>query len=431
MRSTSYDFLLSLPRYDKRGAASLKPGFDRIEKLLALMGNPHRAYRIAHVAGTNGKGSTCSMLAAVCTRAGLRTGLQTSPHLFDITERMRIDGVPAETRWFEKAIHQFRRPMEKIGPSFFEATTALSFLYFAEQNVDVAVVEVGLGGRLDATNIVEPCVCGISTIGIDHVAILGSDLRSIAAEKAGIIKAGVPVFTSNDKPEVLEVIRAAAAQRGAPFETTADYFTTATGQDDSGKIKLTLASTRHNYGTIELDLRGQHQVGNAMLAVAMAESLLPASERSFIGAISDGLAKTRSLAGLRGRLDIISTNPLIVADVGHNLDGVETALRFARSRCKGRLHVGIGLLRDKDYRGIVRLVSQIADVAHVIPLSGDRALDPRQLESELEETSVLVERGGTAAEILSTFRRRAKPEEGLLFVGSHQVVAQLDRKLLG
>ncbi len=246
----AYNFLMSLPRYDKRGAASLKPGFERINKLLALVGNPHRAYPIAHVAGTNGKGSTCSMLAAIGTAAGLRVGLQTSPHVFDVTERMRIDGVPARAAWLDRTVRILRRPIEQIGPSFFEATTALSFLYFAEHSVDLAVVEVGLGGRLDATNIVDPVVCGITAIGLDHVAILGSTLPAIAAEKAGIIKPGVPVFTSNTNPEVLQVLRAKASKIGAPLRLTSEEFREVR-VINAELNTVVIESKRHRFGDAE------------------------------------------------------------------------------------------------------------------------------------------------------------------------------------
>jgi dihydrofolate synthase/folylpolyglutamate synthase len=428
---TAYEFLMSLPRYDKRGAASLKPGFERIERILALVGNPHRACPIVHVAGTNGKGSTTSMVAAICTAAGLRTGLQTSPHLFDVTERMRVDGVPADPRWLARTVHALRIPIKRIGPSFFEATTALSFLYFAEQDVDLAVVEVGLGGRLDATNVVSPIACGISSIGLDHVAILGNTLSAIAAEKAGIIKHGIPVFTTNSDPEVVDVLRSTAAARDAPFYTMDDVFTEIR-REDAGTNTVSVKTRRHDYGKLQIDLKGEHQIENASLAISLAEAVFEAipeavsdNPASLIEAVRRGLAGTRNLSGLRGRLDIIRDKPMVIADVGHNASGVQTALRFARDQCKGTLHVAVGLLRDKDYESIAGMIAREADFVHVVPLDGARAIDPAMLEEALRRASASLEESGTAPDILDAFVRRANPDDVLLLVGSHQVVEQL------
>ncbi|MDZ4700969.1 MAG: Mur ligase family protein, partial [Rhodothermales bacterium] len=199
-------YLLGLPSFSVAGAVAYAPGLERIAALMAGMGDPHRVLRVAHVAGTNGKGSTSSMLAAIGTSTGRRVGLHTSPHLYRLQERMRIDGVAIPDGRLAGLVGRYVDLFEAVGPSFFEATVALSFLYFAEEGVDLAVVEVGLGGRLDATNIVEPSVCAITTIGLEHTAILGDTLEAIAAEKAGIIKAGVPVVSGVESPDAAGVI---------------------------------------------------------------------------------------------------------------------------------------------------------------------------------------------------------------------------------
>ena len=181
-------FLNKLPAFSSIGAKAYEPGFERILSLMEALGNPHTTFPTIHIAGTNGKGSTASMIAAIATAAGKRTGLHTSPHLLNVNERMRMDGIPAPDEWLAKQVTKYQIVIEKVKPSFFEATVALSLLYFSTMNADLAVIEVGLGGRLDATNIVEPLLAVITNIGYDHTSILGNTLEAIAQEKGGIIK---------------------------------------------------------------------------------------------------------------------------------------------------------------------------------------------------------------------------------------------------
>ena len=220
----AYEFLLGLPRYDKRGAAALRPGFERIEALLSRMNNPQHADPKVLVAGTNGKGSTSSMIASIGTAHGVRVGLHTSPHIRSVTERMRVDGQEADPKWLGDAVTRYRDAIEAIQPSFFEATLALSLLFFAKRKVEMAVVEVGLGGRLDATNFLSPVACAIAQIGFDHMDFLGDTLPKIAGEKAGILKPGVPAFTNNTDEAVLQTIRDRAEAVGAPLATTHEIF---------------------------------------------------------------------------------------------------------------------------------------------------------------------------------------------------------------
>src|SRR5690606_30389522 len=202
--------LHALPRFAEAGAAAFRPGLARMRALMEAMDLPHERFASVHVAGTNGKGSTASMTAAMATAAGWRVGLHTSPHLFDVAERLRLDGTPAPHAWIADAVARYRTDFARIEPSFFEATVALSFRYFADEGVDLAVVEVGLGGRLDATNVLTPRACGITTLGLDHTDLLGDTLEAIAREKAGIAKPGVPLLTSAAQPEALAAIRETA-----------------------------------------------------------------------------------------------------------------------------------------------------------------------------------------------------------------------------
>ncbi|MDX1429594.1 MAG: Mur ligase family protein, partial [Rhodothermales bacterium] len=213
--------LLALPRFTDKGASAYRPGLERIRSLLGAMGGPERDYPIVHIAGSNGKGTVASVVASILAASGLRTGLHTSPHILEIGERMRVDGTAANRDWLAANVLRYRGEMDRIKPSFFEMTVALSLLHFSEMKVDAAVVEVGLGGRLDATNAVTPILSVITNIGRDHADILGETVEQIATEKAGIIKAGVPIVTGVSGPAE-RVIKTVAAERGAPYENVLD-----------------------------------------------------------------------------------------------------------------------------------------------------------------------------------------------------------------
>src|SRR5690606_11261169 len=249
--------------------------------------------------------STASMTAAMATAAGWRVGLHTSPHLFDVAERLRLDGTPAPHAWIADAVARYRTDFARIEPSFFEATVALSFRYFADEGVDLAVVEVGLGGRLDATNVLTPRACGITTLGLDHTDLLGDTLEAIAREKAGIAKPGVPLLTSAAQPEALAAIRETAEAAGATVEVVHD-----TVRVEETPDGLTVHTPRRTYERLVLGLAGAHQIDNAKLAVRLAEIAVPGLSAE---AARLGLAEVTHLSGLRGRGEVWSTHPRIVA----------------------------------------------------------------------------------------------------------------------
>ncbi|MFQ5572511.1 MAG: bifunctional folylpolyglutamate synthase/dihydrofolate synthase, partial [Rhodothermales bacterium] len=380
-----------------------------------------------HVAGTNGKGSTASLLAAVATASGRRTGLHTSPHLFYLGERLRLDGVPAPPAWIADTVARYRPVLDDLRPSFFEATTALSFLYFAEQGVDLAVVEVGLGGRLDATNVLHPRFALITGIGLDHTALLGDTPADIAREKAGIIKPGVPVLTAADQPEVVEVIRAVAYERQAPLHQLQDEVEVLEAHASLDGSTLRVRTPLRRYDALEVGLPGPHQQTNALLALRAAEVLFDDLHRDATS-IYTGLREVRRLAGLHGRLDILRRQPLIVADVAHNLQGLGAALAFLRSQRSGRqsrLFVLLGAMRDKDIAGMARLLADAGATVFPIHLGNERAFLPAKLATVLRKQGVAVVEGGRVAEGWTWFQREATAEDILLITGSHQVVAQI------
>ena len=418
-------FLLALPRFADQGTAAYRPGLERMEALLEAMGRPHERFQSVHIAGTNGKGSTASFLAALLTAAGYRTGLHTSPHLFNLNERLRIDGRPAPWTWLAEAVARYRNAFERIGPSFFEATVALSFFYFAEQDVDRAVVEVGLGGRLDATNVLRSDLAVITAIGLDHTDLLGTTLAAIAGEKAGIIKPGAPVLTSAAQPEAVRVIRQAADARTSAFHHLGDEVEVLSRLSSLDSSTLSVRTPLRRYDDLVVGLAGVHQQTNALLALRAAEIVLPdaLSEAD----VRRGLRDVRDLAGLRGRLDVLSSEPLVILDVAHNPDGLAAALAFIRTRMapEGTLHVLLGVMRDKAVPEMARLLAQASAVVTPVPLASNRAMPAHELGTVLAQQGVRVMDSLRVEEHLALFFHHARPTDALLVTGSHLVAAQL------
>ena len=335
-------------------------GLGRTRALLAALGEPERAYPSIHIGGTNGKGSVAAICAAVLREAGLRTGLYTSPHLCDFRERVQIDGRPAPRETMTRVANQLHATVDRIGPTFFEATTALAFGVFADRNVDVAVVEVGLGGRLDATNVIVPEVTCITNVSLDHADYLGATVKEIAREKAGIIKPGVPLHTSETGRPVLRLLRDRAKQVGAPLFAL----------DPGGDVRdLELSGTRTSFrmssaawGELELSvpLAGEHQAANAALAVRALESL-PAELRPARQAVVRGL----SGVSWPGRVQLVTRGGVTwVFDVAHNVAGMETLAATLRSLGPPRpLVILSGILGDKDWGGMLPGLLSIADAA--------------------------------------------------------------------
>lgn len=399
------DFLFGLPSWSRDGA--YHPGLDRIRALLAELGNPERTYPIVHVAGTNGKGSVCAMIAAMVSSAGHRVGLHTSPHLFSFAERMRVDGMSAPEDWIARTTARLAASIRLNEASFFEASVAMALLYFAERRVELGVVEVGLGGRLDATNVVSPEVSVITNIGFDHTEYLGSTLAEIAAEKAGIIKPGIPVVSGCCQTEPRAVIRSAANGSGSPLTETCDVI-------------------GFEVGELELDLGGDHQVRNAAVAIKSVEVLL-ARHPGISADIRTGLAGTRHFSGLRGRCQILSRSPLIVADVAHNAEGIASALRFMAStgRAGDQVHVLLGLGIEKDVDGVLDVLA-----AHDVAIIPAKVENPRLLLST-DLAELAREKGlrtleiASATEILRRFKETSLRGASLLATGSHYVVGSL------
>lgn len=417
--------LFELPRFDLQGSAAIKPGLDNIRALLREVGDPHLQYPKIHVAGTNGKGSVCSMLASILTVSGRRVGLHTSPHLISFAERLRIDGCEADQTWIAGAVSMMRPAIDRIKPSFFEASTAIAFLYFSERKVDVAVIEVGMGGRLDATNVIEPELSVITNIGLDHTLQLGETLPLIAREKAGIIKAGVPVVTGACQPEVRAVIEEMAEAHASPVVDVCRAPWNA--QWDGRRVRLTTPDGK--YLPFRLDLPGRHQSRNALVAAAAARMLLP--QANLEQSIIRGLSNVRGLSGLRARCEIIQREPLVVVDVSHNEDGIRAALDCLDLHAPegNPPYVMLALAADKDIPAILSVLSTRNCTIMPVSIPGNRGVPPAELARMAVEAGLRIEEIESPAEGWRFFAEHAESRDRLLVAGSHYLMGALPEEL--
>ena len=356
------DYLFSqLPMFHRIGAAAYKADLTNTIAICKLLGNPESKFRSIHIAGTNGKGSSSHMLAAIYQQAGYKTGLYTSPHLKDFRERIRINGKPISRARVTKFVEQYHEQFAQIKPSFFEWTVGLAFDYFASEKVDVAIIEVGLGGRLDSTNVTRPVVSLITNISYDHMNLLGDTLGKIAAEKAGIIKTGIPVVVSQAQKETKNIFEQAAKERKASL-VFADKLFKVTDEEYLPRSSKSRYTLRRRNETIKLtcDLAGAYQAKNipgVLAVIEEAASVLPVSSR----AVNTALSNVTGLTGLQGRWQVLRKSPRVIADTGHNEDGLKEVLKcvdreYASGLVSGRLHVVFGVVNDKDVQAVFKLL---------------------------------------------------------------------------
>ena len=361
----------------------IHPGLRRIRVLMEALGNPHLKFPALHIAGTNGKGSVAAMAESMLRTAGWRTGLFTSPHLERIQERIRINGSEISSRPFASLISRISSLEDTLLANarldarltFFELVTAAAFLYFAEQEVDIGVIEVGLGGRWDATNIVRPRTCVITGISYDHTDILGGTLAEIAREKAGIIKAGVPVVSGSRRARARAVIRKEARRMGSRLiEIDRECDVQVTG-DRRGRFTIDLRTPSHLYRKLRLSLAGRHQARNAALAVTAVELLDPLSVSE--SAVRRGLAA----ALWPGRLDAFHAQRRTLLDGAHNPEAAQLLREHLEWRRISEVHLVFGAMRDKDLRSIGNILFPIARSIHLTPVSTPRSADPHAIAS--------------------------------------------------
>jgi dihydrofolate synthase/folylpolyglutamate synthase len=411
------DFLYPLHRF------GIRPGLDRIYELLRELGHPEkRLGRTVHIAGTNGKGTVAACTASIFTAAGRKTGLFTSPHLVDFTERIRIDGRQIPKEKIAEYCSRLKSRVDALGATFFEVTTAMAFAYFAEEGVEVSVIETGMGGRLDATNVVRGDIVIIPSIGFDHTAWLGESIREIAAEKAAIVKNGSRVFTAVDEGDGLDAIRVAADRCGAQLSISGREAAFRVIDVQPGRLELEVSLASGEHRNLTAPLTGSFHASNVTLAVMAARS-----EGIGWSDIETGLSRL-SASGYRARLEQISTRPSVMLDVSHNPDGMEKSLQALRE-IRGAfrdLFVLIGVAADKDAAGIVRPVCGLARMVVTVDLPTERNLPAEALaELCLQNGVAEVQVCRTASEGLDLLCSRAGEEDMILVTGSFFLVGEL------
>jgi dihydrofolate synthase/folylpolyglutamate synthase len=418
------DYLFeNLPMFHRIGPAALKNNLDNSFSLDKIYGHPHRRYKTIHVAGTNGKGSVSHMLASVLQSAGYKTGLFTSPHLKDFRERVKVNGEMIT----EKAVIDFIRNFIdnnkslKLQASFFELTACMAFSYFSDMNVDVAVIEVGLGGRLDSTNIITPVLSVITNISYDHTAILGNTLEEIAAEKAGIIKKNIPVVIGETQTETATIFRDFAFKKNAPIVFSDQEFNV---RKQNNNLYSATSNKNPEPDNIELELKGNYQQKNLATVLSAIQTL---KKNGFVieeKSIREGFKNVISLTGLMGRWQEIGKNPRIICDTGHNEAGIRFVAEQLRNEPHDQLHIVFGMVNDKDVDSILPLLPPDA-IYYFTKASVERALNEKILQAKAVSFHLTGKSYPTVREALDAAILNVKANDLIFVGGSTFVVAEV------
>ena len=408
----------SVPMFQNVGGAAYKEGLYNTKVLDAHFGHPHRHYKTIHVGGTNGKGSCSHTLAAILQAAGYKTGLYTSPHLTDFRERIRVNGQMIPESEVVSFVENERAFFEPLHPSFFELTTALAFKYFAEAKVDVAVIEVGMGGRLDCTNIIEPDLSVITNISFDHTQFLGHTLAAIAGEKAGIIKTNTPVVVGETTDETRDIFLHKAMEMNSSIRFAEEEHEICSSRMENGfRIYKTL-----HWNEIKGELGGLCQGKNTATILAAVDELQKAGYAIRPENVCMGFENVCELTGLRGRWQQTGTSPLVVCDTGHNTGGIAYIAAQLLNLNARQLHVIIGMVNDKDIRGVLRLLPQSATY-YFTKASVKRALDEHKLQELAREEGLEGSAWENVACAWKAARQDAKAEDAIFIGGSTFIVA--------
>ncbi len=385
---------------------------DRMKALMKALGNPENSFRSIHVGGTKGKGSVTHMLERILLAEKKKVGAFTSPHLIHVLERIRVDGKPVSEGKFVRAMNRIQKYFDRIQPTFFEIMNAVAFLIFQQEKVEWAVVEVGLGGKLDSTNILNPEVSVLSTIDLDHTEVLGSTIGEIAADKAGIIKSGAPVFTSVQKREALAPIRARARECNVPLSRLGkEIRIECATRRRNGVLQFRVHLEGQSSMWIRLPLLGEHQAGNAALAVGVAR---------YVGVRRKSIRQALATLRLPGRIEIVRRQPEVIVDVGHNPAAIKALVR-ALPASKGKSWLVFGAARDKDWEEMLRILKPHVDGGFVTRADNPRACPPGLL---VRAARFPVQQVDSVPEALSLARSRSTKRDRILVTGSFSVAGE-------
>jgi dihydrofolate synthase/folylpolyglutamate synthase len=426
------DYLFTrLPMFSRIGAAAIKKDLHNTIALCEALNDPHKKFKSIHIAGTNGKGSVSHMLAAILQTAGYKTGLYTSPHLHDFRERIKVNGEMITEDYVIDFTKRIQPLIDELEPSFFEITVAMAFEYFAHENVDVAVVEVGLGGRLDSTNIIMPELSVITNIGWDHMNLLGDSLEKIASEKAGIIKTNIPVVVGETLPDTKPVFEKKANEMQAPLHFAYNEFNVAGKKTVAHKLVVDLEERNtKDIFQYTLDLPGVYQTKNILTVLSSVRQLQKQGWKISEEHIQTALASSKQINGLHGRWEVIHEQPTVVMDVGHNEDGVKQIVAQLNESSYNKLHIIIGMVKDKEIEKVLALLPTEATYYFT------KAHIPRALpEAELQlKASTFDLKGKTFENVnaaISTALQHARKDDLILVCGSVFLVGEVDAGAIG
>jgi dihydrofolate synthase / folylpolyglutamate synthase len=423
------EFLFTrLPLFSRIGAAAYKSDLKNIQMFSEKLGHPETKFKSIHIAGTNGKGSTSHMLAAILQKAGYKTGLYTSPHLHDFRERIRINGQMIPENKVVAFTEQIVETINSIEPSFFEITVAMAFDWFAEEKIDIAVIETGLGGRLDSTNIIIPEISVITNISYDHMDLLGNTIAQIALEKAGIIKPGVPVVIGEEQSEARGVFLQVADEKGSPLSFASQKRFPGEWRTEKNLLLVQLTEVHNNTKkNFELDLPGLYQLKNL---VTVAEVISILNQKGYHipdAAMQSGLKQVKSLTGFHGRWDMLHENPLVVTDVGHNEQGMKAIAKQLENTSHEDLHIVIGLVKDKEIEKILQQLPPSAQY-YFTRAQIPRALPETELANRAEAMGLKGRSYSRLKEALQAAVSNARPKDLVLVCGSVFLVAEVNLK---
>ena len=407
------------PMYHKVGSSAYKEGLENIEALLDIIGNPQRKLRCVHVAGTNGKGSVASYLSSYFQELGYKTGLFTSPHLVDFRERIRVNGEMISVQEVLDFFAKYQEKFQHLEPSFFEITTALAFYHFAQQKVDYAIIEVGLGGRLDATNVITPLLSVITNISLEHTQLLGDTIAKIAFEKAGIIKDRVPVVIGEFHPESFPVFEDVALKHDAPMFIADNNYQVV---NDLSCCDIVDSEQKVLYSGVKNPLVGEYQrknIATLVQAVKVLEFVLNIQQDKVREAIENVVKNT----GIMGRWQILAENPRIICDVGHNMGGLQYTVQSIQQQATENSHVVFGMVQDKDIAHIVPMLPKQLHY-YVCRAHIERAMDQEKLADKMREQGLMCETYSSVKEAIEAAKEAADPEDVIFITGSCFVVGE-------
>ncbi len=415
-----------LPMYQRQGKAAYKADLETTLLLDKYFDYPHKHYKTIHIAGTNGKGSVSHILASILQQAGYKVGLYTSPHLKDFRERIKTDGKPIPKNNVIRFVKNHSDIIYKLKPSFFEMTAAMAFDYFKEENIDIAVVEVGMGGRLDSTNIISPDLSVITNIGLDHTYFLGDTKTLIAVEKAGIIKYNTPVVIGETDTETIEVFRSVAKEKKAPLIKADQLYQIpfSTFSMDDKQIMQVYSNEKIVFKDLKVSLLGWYQRKNVITTLAVCKTLIEQGYKIDETNIYKGMEAVQSSTGLQGRWQILGQNPRTICDTGHNEDGIKAVTEQIKNTPYERLHMVWGMVNDKDLDSILSLLPPNATY-YFTKARIPRSLDEKLLWQKAKKYNLKGNYYPNVKTALTEARKHATPNDLIFIGGSTFVVADI------